>query len=199
MHQRRCLALLPKSLCVGRLDGGESGIRTHGTFQYTRFPSVRLKPLGHLSGSFLWLTRAGCARCQEVAEREGFEPSMGFTPYSLSRGAPSATRPPLRTGQDTVICQPGGEAREGGLPGDGMPSGAQSVQASRADLGRHLRSVLGRSGGTRIHARNCPRRLTHVAGNGGEGGIRTLEGLAPLAVFKTAAFNRSATSPGRPV
>ena len=32
-----------------------------------------------------------------MAEREGFEPSMGFlNPYSLSRGAPSATRPPLR-------------------------------------------------------------------------------------------------------
>jgi hypothetical protein len=33
-----------------RLAGGESGIRTHGTLRYTRFPSVRLKPLGHLSG-----------------------------------------------------------------------------------------------------------------------------------------------------
>ena len=33
-------------------DGGESGIRTHGTvLPYTRFPSVRLKPLGHLSGA----------------------------------------------------------------------------------------------------------------------------------------------------
>ena len=32
-----------------------------------------------------------------LAEREGFEPSKGFlNPYSLSRGAPSATRPPLR-------------------------------------------------------------------------------------------------------
>jgi hypothetical protein len=30
---------------------------------------------------------------------------------------------------------------------------------------------------------------------GGEGGIRTLEGLASLQVFKTCAFNRSATSP----
>ena len=28
---------------------GEGGIRTHGTLPYTRFPSVRLKPLGHLS------------------------------------------------------------------------------------------------------------------------------------------------------
>src|ERR1700722_19398329 len=34
-----------------RPSGGESGIRTHGTLRYTRFPSVRLKPLGHLSWS----------------------------------------------------------------------------------------------------------------------------------------------------
>ncbi len=34
--------------------GGESGIRTHGTLlTYTRFPSVRLKPLGHLSNTGL--------------------------------------------------------------------------------------------------------------------------------------------------
>ena len=31
-----------------------------------------------------------------MAEREGFEPSIGLTLYALSRGAPSATRPPLR-------------------------------------------------------------------------------------------------------
>ncbi len=31
------------------LNGGESGIRTHGRLPYTRFPSVRLRPLGHLS------------------------------------------------------------------------------------------------------------------------------------------------------
>jgi hypothetical protein len=30
----------------------------------------------------------------------------------------------------------------------------------------------------------------------GVGEIRTHEGLAPLAVFKTAAFNHSATTPG---
>jgi hypothetical protein len=33
--------------------GGESGIRTHGRFPYTRFPSVRLRPLGHLSENLL--------------------------------------------------------------------------------------------------------------------------------------------------
>ncbi len=32
-----------------------------------------------------------------MAEKEGFEPSIGLqTLYSLSRGAPSASRPPLR-------------------------------------------------------------------------------------------------------
>ena len=31
--------------------------------------------------------------------------------------------------------------------------------------------------------------------NGGRGGIRTHERLSPLAVFKTAAINRSATLP----
>jgi hypothetical protein len=30
-------------------SGGECEIRTHGTLRYTRFPSVRLKPLGQLS------------------------------------------------------------------------------------------------------------------------------------------------------
>jgi hypothetical protein len=29
--------------------GGEGGIRTLGTFPYTRFPVVHLRPLGHLS------------------------------------------------------------------------------------------------------------------------------------------------------
>ena len=32
-----------------------------------------------------------------MAEREGFEPSMSVNPYTLSRGAPSAARPPLHT------------------------------------------------------------------------------------------------------
>ena len=41
--------------------------------------------------------RAGLnAETRALAEREGFEPSMSFTPYSLSRGAPSTTRPSLR-------------------------------------------------------------------------------------------------------
>ena len=37
--------------------------------------------------------------------------------------------------------------------------------------------------------------LRNLNYNGGEGGIRTHERVAPLLVFKTSAFNRSATSP----
>ena len=44
-----------------------------------------------------------CGAFLYLAEREGFEPSMGFlNPYSLSRGAPSATRPPLR---NSIVAQ----------------------------------------------------------------------------------------------
>src|SRR5437588_2578786 len=38
-------------------------------------------------------------------------------------------------------------------------------------------------------------RMIANKGSGGRGGIRTHEGLAPLAVFKTAALNHSATLP----
>ena len=45
-----------------RGDGGEGGVRTRGTFRYTRFPVVHLRPLGHLS--------------KRMAERVGFEPTV---------------------------------------------------------------------------------------------------------------------------
>ena len=64
----------------------------------------------------------------KLAEREGFEPSMGYqAPYSLSRGAPSATRPPLRKLKlyfsrplqvaESTFVDPGdsSESREGGI------------------------------------------------------------------------------------
>ena len=36
-------------IAFSKADGGETGIRTLDTLRYTRFPSVRLQPLGHLS------------------------------------------------------------------------------------------------------------------------------------------------------
>ncbi len=46
-----CIKLKSPDSCQGINSwSGEGGIRTHGTLlTYTRFPSVRLKPLGHLS------------------------------------------------------------------------------------------------------------------------------------------------------
>jgi hypothetical protein len=41
---------------------------------------------------------------------------------------------------------------------------------------------------------NYKRKMTHT---GGWGGIRTLETLARLPVFKTGAFNHSATHPSQ--
>ncbi len=49
-----------------------------------------------------WLFNAppprGCHSqfCSEMAEGAGFEPAIGFPLYTLSRRAPSTTRPPLR-------------------------------------------------------------------------------------------------------
>jgi hypothetical protein len=49
---------LSEWLSLNEKSGGEGGIRTHGTvIPHTRFPSVLLKPLGHLSlmaSSLLW-------------------------------------------------------------------------------------------------------------------------------------------------
>src|SRR5204862_3257959 len=52
-----------------------------------------------------------------------------------------------------------------------------------------------------VHPRSCFKpgtsclAATKEALAGGRGGIRTHEGLAPLAIFKTAALNHSATLP----
>ena len=45
----------------------------------------------------------------------------------------------------------------------------------------------------KIKFQSCLKNLNY--NYGGEGGIRTHERVAPSLVFKTSAFNRSATSP----
>ena len=55
------------------------------------FSRVRIHPFiifNHRAQGVLWL---------KMAEREGFEPSIEVNLSSLSRGVPSATRPPLRS------------------------------------------------------------------------------------------------------
>ena len=54
----------PTDGCLPMLEpGGESGIRTHGRLPYTRFPSVRLRPLGHLSRNRSSPAKASHALC----------------------------------------------------------------------------------------------------------------------------------------
>ncbi len=56
-HASTASAVEPKSTPPSGLwpDGGEGGIRTHGAGnRHTRFPSVLLKPLGHLSARECW-------------------------------------------------------------------------------------------------------------------------------------------------
>ncbi len=51
-----------------------------------------------------------CAQNGSMAEREGFEPSIRFPRYSLSRGAPSTTRPSLRKVRNNNILRPKSKA-----------------------------------------------------------------------------------------
>src|SRR6266446_5281989 len=56
-----------------------------------------------------------------LAEGVGFEPTIRFPVYTLSKRAPSATRPPLRKGRAPQGCAPQGCAhysrgRRGGNP-----------------------------------------------------------------------------------
>ncbi len=63
---------------------GGRGIRTLGTFQYTRFPIVHLRPLGHPSNGVYWELQAPrtwgaqhrVAVRRSIAEEEGFEPPL---------------------------------------------------------------------------------------------------------------------------
>src|SRR5438876_9263942 len=52
--------------------------------------------IGATVGSGLVLCGLGISRGVRVAEREGFEPPIPVKVYTLSRRAPSATRPSLR-------------------------------------------------------------------------------------------------------
>jgi hypothetical protein len=49
-----------------------------------------------------------------MAEGEGFEPSIRFPAYTLSKRAPSATRPPLRKQADLPLFGAGTYIREPG-------------------------------------------------------------------------------------
>ena len=154
------------SLCNSRLNGGESGIRTHGTFQYTRFPSVRLKPLGHLSGSF-FVARWGGLLPRSRASSEGTLsalPGLDFKSIVIQLDETEQVSAPQANPRDSP-------ARCGRHPAN-LASGSAPADPTRSALRRS--QVAGRR-------RGAPnRRLRPLPKSGGEGGIRTLDGFHPI-------------------
>ena len=111
-----------------RAEGGTPGVNPEVLSTSLSLRQIRKKPL---SGLFAYL-----------AEREGFEPSIELlTLYTLSRGAPSTTRPSPRiclnlqtlvriwsiTGNRRDAKHTGhtssGKAQDSSAPGEGSPSG----------------------------------------------------------------------------
>ena len=99
-------------LSPGGSFGGEEGIRTLGTFRYTRFPVVHLRPLGHLSrasapegrddrpgGATASVAPSPAGRISAgawAAERGGFEPPVPLRVRLISNQVPSTARSSLR-------------------------------------------------------------------------------------------------------
>ena len=97
-----------------------------------------------------------------MAVREGFEPSMRLqTTYSLSRGAPSASRPPHRIIHIQLIHI--SKLKEYGA----------SWRIRTSD--RLVRSQVLYPAELRTHILFFIWMLTQMSKNGGEGGIRTLD------------------------
>ena len=108
-----------------------------------------------------------------MAERVGFEPTVGLHPHMISSHADSATLASLRWPTSGIVSPPGHQRRRSvGFGAEPSPKGeakptldvTQSPAAGRAKVG-------------------------------GEGGIRTHGAREGSTVFETARFNRSRTSP----
>ncbi len=146
----------------------------------------------------------------------GFEPTVPFPVHALSRRVPSATRPSLQRKDGENDHPEGAEhrgrrdqglaEREGFEPSVRFPvrrfskpvPSATRPPLRHSEAADHSRRAWCAPGsGKRSRGRSTAGTPARPGGEtGGEGGIRTLETLSRLAVFKTAAFDRSATSPG---
>src|SRR5690606_9246062 len=127
-------------------------------------------------------------RCRFTSWRRGRDsnPRYGF-PYA---GLANLCLPPLghlsarEGGQHSCRSRTPLRRRGGGEAGGRSPRDRPARPLRRRVAG----PAHGAPPGSRLD-------LAGPVDGGGEGGIRTLEALARLAVFKTAAFDRSATSP----
>ena len=63
-----------------------------------------MKNVGPLNHRFYWILRTAANNCEQMlAEGVGFEPTLRFPVNTLSKRAPSATRPPLRIGPASQV------------------------------------------------------------------------------------------------
>ena len=105
-----------------------------------------------------------------MAERVGFEPTIPVRAYRFSRAAPSSTRPPLHDEKINLAERERFELSRGITPPYRFSKPAPSTTW-------------------------VPLLAFIVLKLGGGGGIRTHDIVADITVFKTAAFNHSATPP----
>ena len=138
-----------------------------------------------------------------MAEREGFEPSRRFPAYTLSRRAPSTTRPPLQQAGHNhfpVACASAGGAgkrfRLGRAPAGGDPL-SRADQGSRSRADRHTaRSSWRRRGPASWAGRHRGERAAAQCWREGQG--RGLGAIGARAFTPSPPrFRRGGTGPLR--
>src|SRR5580700_3373767 len=92
------------------------------------------------------MPRLFCLDALKLAERVGFEPTIRFPVYTLSKRAPSATRPPLRARRAQYNDGPRRDNPRGTgpIPGPADPAATMELPP---------RSVVGRQSVMRRHRR----------------------------------------------
>jgi hypothetical protein len=123
-QERKSCGLLPEELTTRNRptarSSGEGGIRTRGTFPYTRFPVVHLRPLGHLSRYFFDARLASAVPTPLARER-----AVGAHLVQLGQAAKRSGESGIRT-RGTLAGTPDFESGTFGL----------SVTSPRANMAK---------------------------------------------------------------
>ena len=163
---------------------------------FTHFPGACLKPLGHLSGisnQFSYIgARAGTSGCCDPDGKEPQAKAYSCTSSAARRRQRGRSSRWWRRGRDSNPRYGFPHADLANLCLKPLGHLSRTFSASLA-----VRPACGaaQDSGRDHEPPGLQATDSGSLGDGGEGGIRTLETLSRLAVFKTAAINHSATSP----
>jgi cyclophilin family peptidyl-prolyl cis-trans isomerase len=149
----------------------------------------------HRTGGLVSRSAAAGRTPQAMAEREGFEPSIrAFDVYSLSRRAPSTTRPPLRMHWKAkplpagIVAQPPAEYDR---PAKGLAFAALPYRDAYAGQAGHVAGWPAASDGSRVWLTHCygmvgvGRNMAPDTGTGAE--LYTVIGHAPRHLDRNIA------------